>query len=583
VSGRLHRAGETGSTARQRDAGHLNDTRIAAMRRLRVPVLLKDRLVEAEKDFSPFEHRDVRLETLLPGPVSDRVAVVDLRDDGSLGTALPVPSGMYVPDPQTNDPYRDPVVIRWSAFAIVLKTLAMYEDDDCLGRTIPWAFQRAQLLLVPEAGRGANAFYHRESCCLQFFSFVDSEGNLAHAAASHDIVAHETGHAILDGIAPWLYDAQSPQSLAIHESIADLTALFSAASSRNLVEKAMQLTQGRLEHTWLFSSIARELGYGIGQENDLRTLTDPDPDNPETLAQYAGRRPHDLSVVLSRAFYALLLDVYDRRADAKRRARPVSIDMPVVDSDPYLALHFAVEVVKRVLFRGLDYLPPGDASFLDLARAVLACDRAAYPDDSTGLRALLEVRLLERGIGAGSGDLATPFDAVRAALAQVDLGAVRDSNWHAMRMVEQHRRVLGIPDGVPFDVLPRLHVHKKLRHQEGNGHDLRGELLLKVAWREQEAAAPDGRLPDRRWVRHGATVAFDLRTGEVCAWLRTGADLQREARDAWVAQLDGGHALAPQPGRSAAPRGPIAWSVTDDAYELHGTARALHLLPEGHP
>ncbi len=552
------------------------------MRKLRIPVLLKDRLAESQKGFEPVERREITVETLLPGPVSERVAIVDLRDDGSLGEALPIPDKTAQLDPQTPEPYREPAVIRWSAFAIVLKTLSMYEDEDCLGRVIPWAFQRSQLLLVPQAGRAPNAFYHRESCSLQFFSFVDRDGELAHTAASHDIVAHETGHAILDGIAPWLYDAQSPQSLAIHESIADLTALFSAASSRTLVEKAMELTSGRLEETWLFSSIARELGYGVGQGAELRSLTDPDPERPETLAHYAGKDPHHLSVVLSRAFYALLLDVYDHSREQTQRRRATQINMPAQGSDPYRALAFSVEIVKRVLFRGLDYLPPGDAGFLDLARAVLACDRAAHPDDSTGLRALLETRLIERGIGDDSGALATPFDEVRADLGKVDIDAIRDSGWHAMRTVELHRSALGIPEGVPFDVLPRLHVRKKIRHQGHTVPAWRDELLLKIAWREQEPAASSDVRPPRRWVRQGATVAFDIASGEVCAWLRTSADSQREARDTWISRLDARHSLALQAGRNADWRGPIAWSVTDGAYELHGTARALHLAPGGH-
>jgi hypothetical protein len=551
------------------------------MRKLTIHVLVKDRRTEGEKGFEPFDRHQVEVETLLPGPVSDRVAIVDLRDDGSLAPALPVPDGNPVPDPLGEDPYRDPATIRWSAFAIVLKTLSMYEDDDCLGRTIPWAFQRTQLLVVPDAGRAANAFYDRESCCLQFFSFPDGDGGLAHTAASHDVVAHETGHAILDGIAPWLYDAQSPQSLAIHESVADLTALFAATSSGTLAKKAMELTGAKLQRTWLYSSIARELGYGIGEGDELRSLIDPDPEQPEKLGDYAAREPHDLSVVLSRAFYALLLDVYDRSIDEKRRARAASLNLPAAQ-DPYLALAFAVQIVKRVLFRGLDYLPPGDAGFLDLARAVLACDRAAHPGDSTGLRKLLEARLLERGIGDNEADLATAFDEVHAAIGKPDLEAIHRSGWHAMRMVEQHRAVLGIPQDVPFDVLPRLHVRKKIRHKGYTEPAWRDELLVKIAWREQEPAEPSAARPPLRWVRHGATLAFDLGTGEVCAWLRTRPASQRTARDAWVARLDGRHGLALRPGRDTTLRGPVAWSVTDGAYELHGTARALHLAGEGH-
>jgi hypothetical protein len=45
---------------------------------------------------------------------------------------------------------------------------------------------------------------------------------------SRDIVSHETGHAIIDGVAPDLYNAVTPQSLALHEAMADLAALLLA-------------------------------------------------------------------------------------------------------------------------------------------------------------------------------------------------------------------------------------------------------------------------------------------------------------------------------------------------------------------
>lgn len=59
-----------------------------------------------------------------------------------------------------------------------------------------------QLLVVPRAGEWANAFYERESRSLQFFYFSPSgESRRIYTSHSQDIVAHETAHAILDGIA----------------------------------------------------------------------------------------------------------------------------------------------------------------------------------------------------------------------------------------------------------------------------------------------------------------------------------------------------------------------------------------------
>jgi hypothetical protein len=555
------------------------------MPRLRIPVLLKDADSERIEAFLPTETRTVEVESLLPGPVSDRVAIVDLRPGGTLAPPLPVPTDLR-PRRPTATPYQDAFTIRWSVFATVLETLKLFESPDCLGRRVEWAFPGPQLLVVPEAGLAANAYYQRETRSLQFFSHPRPAGGLAHTAASHDVVAHETAHAVLDGIAPWLYDASSPQSLAIHESVADLTALFAAVGSRTLASRALALTDGDLTDTRLFSSIAREL-RSTPDAHGLRSLVDP-PGPPLSLRDAGSPAlpalPHHLSVVLSRAFHALLLDVYEARRPSvaprpSSRARELHLaDLPTPPSstaeDRFLALWFAGALVKRLLFRGLDYLPPGDVAFVDLARAVLACDRAAHPRDDTGVRALLVERLRERGIGDDGAALDTPFDGLAAPLLPADLDALVASDWHAMRFVEARRDRLGVPPGVPFDVLPRLVTRKQLRRSAGAV--VRREVVLKVAWKEQEPASVPAPLPPRRWVRKGATVVFDQDTGAVCATVELrGSDAAE--RDAFAAALSARHALAPRPSAGPGdPGGPVAWRLAEGAFELQGAGRTLH-------
>jgi hypothetical protein len=467
--------------------------------RLRIPILLKDASVATEL-------RTVEVASLLPGPVSERVAIVDLRDGGVLAEALPVPRDGR-PRPDAPRPHRDAATIRWSLFATVLETLKMFESPDCLGRPVSWAFRTPQLLVVPEAGTAPNAFYHRASRSLQFFSYPDETGEPIHLAASPDIVAHETGHAVLDGVAPWLYDAVSPQSLAIHESIADLTALLSAVSSRALAAEVLARTEGDLTRTTVYSGFAFDLRALWGDDVALREL-----DATRRLEDAPDDDPHALSVVLSSAFYAVLLDAYAARlprAGRRPKKRFGGAEAPPRGEKErrFLALWFAGTLVKRLVVRGLDYLPPGEVGFLDLARAVLACDRAAHPEDETGLRDNLARRCLERGIGAHAADLETSHDGVSEPLPRADRDALASSDWHAMRYVEARRARLGIPDGVPFEVLPRLRTTKRLHRATGAA--ARQELILKVTWRER-----DGR---KGWVQRGATVVFDDVTGDVCA------------------------------------------------------------------
>ena len=216
--------------------------------RISVPRLVQDRLYLFRSN-APDSYSDVLLARptghttiedkgpFLDGPVSPRIAVVDIdADTGALrpaSTFKPATGrfdGRYLLDEALMDPdveplaLEDPQFVQQSVFATAYHTLQFFEY--LMGRRIDWAFPGQQLLIVPRAGRMENAFYERESRSLQFFEFEivasskreRAQRRLVYTALSHDIVAHETAHAILDGIAPDLYDAILPESLALHEA-----------------------------------------------------------------------------------------------------------------------------------------------------------------------------------------------------------------------------------------------------------------------------------------------------------------------------------------------------------------------------
>lgn len=171
-----------------------------------------------------------------------RVHVIDY--DASTGTFHP--PAVLAADA---DPYldaTDAVLLRnpgfhaQNVYAIVMRTLARFEF--ALGRRISWGFYGHQLKIAPHAFSEANAFYSERDQALLFGYFPGSRREV-HSCLSHDVIVHETTHAILDGIRPQFTDPSSPDQAAFHEGFADVVALLSVFSLRGVVEAALAAGQ----------------------------------------------------------------------------------------------------------------------------------------------------------------------------------------------------------------------------------------------------------------------------------------------------------------------------------------------------
>jgi hypothetical protein len=513
--------------------------------KVRLETVIKDprtaRALKLKKPYGRFEPAGD--EVFLDGPVSRRVAVVDFEP----GTGELSPPVRFQPPTNRRKIGRYAVadpdnvhaldMLKVSVFGTVLKTMAMFEEPDNLGRKLTWAFDAPQLLVVPRAGRWPNAYYERDSHSLQFFYFPSAHDPKVtiYTALSHDIVAHETGHAILDGIAPDLFNAISPQALAMHEAIADITALLMAFRLKDLREAVLEETGGSIAKSSAFSGIAAEFAAEsdpAGRRLFLRDLDNARSLRPEAGVDHvAGVEPHALSEVLGGALYAVLRKIYDAVWTSRQRQNPDKTALELAGE----ALFAASERFKRMVLRALDYLPPGEASFADLGRAILASDLASYPDQRDAQqRDWFRAEFLARGFVDSDAalDVALPEserNALEAALAKIDLDTLVSSDWAAYAFVNANRKLLHVPPRLSFHIRPRLDVTKRYyvraeaAAKDGADRtytrvDVR-ECILKVKWDHQEPSGLGSGYPGKRRITLGTTLAIDWKTKKVRARL----------------------------------------------------------------
>src|SRR4030095_10999551 len=99
-----------------------------------------------------------------------------------------------------------------------------------------------------------NAFYSPEAKGILFGYFTAAKknqgdnlpGQCVFTCLSHDIIAHEVTHAVIDGIRTYFTEPTNPDVLAFHEAFADLTALFSHFAHQDALLDTIHKTGGRL-------------------------------------------------------------------------------------------------------------------------------------------------------------------------------------------------------------------------------------------------------------------------------------------------------------------------------------------------
>jgi hypothetical protein len=374
-------------------------------------------------------------EKLAPGPVDEYIEVVDYD---------PAAKCFYKPVDLDN-PYLlaqdgltpsegTPQFHQQMAYAVARLTIHNFEL--ALGRRALWApgpppkgksekndsHYVQRLRIYPHALRDANAYYSpaKKALLLGYFGAPEGDadpdmpGAMVFTALSHDIVAHETAHALLDGMHRRFGIPTNPDMLAFHEAFADIVALFQHFTFPDLMRHEMAHTRGDIQsQETQLGQLASEFGRAIGVRGALRDYigavdketgvwkrNEPNPRDYQTTTE-----PHARGAILVSAVFQAFTAIYRSRVeDLMRLSTSGTGVLPAGAVHPDLVNRLGDEASKaaahvlKMCVRGLDYCPPVDLTFGEYLRAVITADYDAYPDDGRNYRVAFVEAFRRRGL-----------------------------------------------------------------------------------------------------------------------------------------------------------------------------------------
>jgi len=291
----------------------------------------------------------------------------------------------------------DPVFHHQMVYAVAMTTYAAFRS--ALGREVSWGFRDARLKLVPHAFEDANARYDRENRRLDFGWYkvtggdaIDMPpGSFIFSCLSHDIIAHELTHALLDGLRVSFDQASNPDVSAFHEGFADLVALLQRFSYEKVVRSIIIETQGQLSKDSDWAGMVFELAQGRG-DAALRTV-----DLQGTRRYDSTEEAHDLGSILVSAILDAFVTIYSQKAEPIFRlatdGRSSLAEDETMSDDLLMQLaHSASRLATHLLnmcIRAIDYCPPVDITLGEYLRALITADRDLVPDDDWSYREAL--------------------------------------------------------------------------------------------------------------------------------------------------------------------------------------------------
>ncbi|OCP19927.1 MULTISPECIES: hypothetical protein [unclassified Ensifer] len=443
------------------------------------------------------------------GPTSARFAVVDY--DSSAETLAPpatwdAENNVFTDTngvPLNKANIASPQYRQVNVWATLQNALDFYENGFGLGRRIPFGFEGNRLIVVPNAGYGENAYYDRDSKSLQFYYF-DSGKKRVYTSLSADIINHEFGHAVLDGLRPLLAESVSAETAAFHEFFGDLSAILIAFRNNKLRKWLAAETGGDLSVDSALSNLAEEFGGAVQNQPYLRSALNK--------LRYSSikddQRQHYMSQVLTGAMF----DIVQRLSrHYMKRGRTLGE-----------AFWHTIRRMQCMAIQPLDLLPPVDLTFEDYALAVLRNEEIVNPTDPDGYRQMMIDVFLEREVLSPETGrkLQEPHDVFTRLRTQVYHHAadIASSRAAAYRFLDDNRSALFIPysaDIAVQDLSTAVKLTADARRQPR-------QVLLQYTWRE-DVVLEGGRFGqfagETTSMLCGGTLALDI-DGNLLSWMR---------------------------------------------------------------
>ena len=473
------------------------------------------------------------------GPTSARFAVVDYDSTNNIlaepaqwkrgDNAFVDPKGNKVDASRRDTPQFRQV----STWAILQNTLDYFESGHGLGRRILWGFEGNRLLVVPQAGVGENAYYDRHSKSLQFYYFDEGDSRV-YTCLSSDIVNHEFGHAVLDGIRPHYLEAVSPQTGAFHEFLGDLTAILMTLRNASFRKALADQTKGDLSKNNLLADLAQQFGDAVDGQAYLRSGVN----NFKLKGRENDLGPHKLSQVMTGAMFDIVVALTSQYIARAEQGKKISVRD---------ALAYTTQRMQEIAIQPLDFLPPVEVTFRDYALAVLRNLELADPLDPGNYRKMIIDIFVKREIldKNDKAELLRSHHLLERAPGGIfhDAATIAVSRAEAYRFLDDNRDDLFIPDGADI-VVSEVFTAEKMA---GAGRRQPKQILVQYLWREEIE------LTGKRFGRFagkmtsllcGATLVLD-ENGSLLAWARKpGTEPTATAARALIKQKKGGALFA---------------------------------------